>query len=511
MSEPTTNSEVCDPASVTILVRAGMAIVTPHHEEVLRPVLSYKELAFRPNPESGLQRISARKQVCDREGEGLIIAIGCIPRAARHLTQAGYTVQVHDDRDRTEYPYAIDERYLADAESIVPGLASAIECHMEGILEAGIGNQKTQVLGCMCQLFHSAKIFIACKTIEATRSIAVELGPYLGGEVEAVKGWNWRSACRVVCGTFGSLDRSEPADWQILIFADAFEGIHKANWDARADYRHRRIYALVDSRRPRSPREELLFETLAGPVIYRAPQRRQRPATEFLAAFATHASCSAPSSGNARDRRFALWHDVRRNQAIADVAIGLSCGRDATLWDHEILPAGEQALSALEPQSGVIVIVDGIEHGEQLHRLLPGWHFLNGRPTSDRTVTGALSASVWGSPRNSIVTAVIANSLLSFDCRILIWASGGCVPFIPTRLGRSWQSHFLIDFWDDGDNQLAADTRQRLGVYKSIGCRLVGGKLDQRERSLAQAGTPRNPDSHRNTSHRRCRSHLPSV
>ncbi len=511
MTESVAHSELSSAGCVTITVRAGVAIVRPAHEDLLRPVLCYHELSFRRDPSGVVQHTPVTEHVCVRYGDGLMIPIGCIERVVRHLAQMGYESQVEDCRNRSDYPCQVEERHVAEAEAIVPGLAATLAVHREGIIEVGGGNRKTNLLGTMCQLFHGARIFIACKTIEATQTIATELGAFLGGEVEAVHGWNWQSSCRVVCGTFGSLDRSDSADWQILIFADAFEGIQETNRFARAAYRHRRLYALVDLRKQRSPRDELLFETLAGPVIYRDPQCRQRPVTEFLAAFATHASCESQLLDNARDRRVALWRDTRRNQAVADVALAISCGDESPLWERGLFLQDDQSLSSLGSRPGVIVMVDSVEHGERLRRLLPGWHFFHGRPNENTTAANGGSAGAWGIPRNSIVTAVAASTLLCFGCRILIWASAGSVPFIPTSIGRSTLSHLLIDFWDDGNCQLAADTQQRLNAYRSIGCRVLGGNLDRREQALFRESEPAPRNRHRNTSRRHRRSHRPSV
>lgn len=511
MTESVAHSELRSAGSVTITVRAGMANMRPAHEDLLRPVLSYHELTFRRDPTGRVQRVPVTEHVCEREGDGLMIPIGCIDRVVRHLAQMGYEVQVEDCRNRADYPCQIEGNCVEEAVAIAPGLAAAVASHIEGILEVSSGNRKTNLLGTICQLFHGAKIFIACKTIEATQTIATELGAFLGGEVEAVHGWNWQSSCRVVCGTFGSLDRSDPADWHILIFADAFEGIQETNRFARAAYRHRRLYALVDPRKQRSPRDELLFETLAGPVIYRDPQCRQGPVTEFLAAFATHTSCENQLLESARDRRVSLWHDSRRNQAVADVALALSCGDEPPLWEHGLFLQDDQSLSSVGSRPGVIVIVDSVEHGERLRRLLPGWHFFHGRPNENTTAAIGGSVGIWGVPRNSIVTAVAASTLLCIDCRILIWASAGSVPYIPTSIGRSSLSHLLIDFWDDGNCQLAADTQQRLNTYRSIGCRILGGNLDRREQSLIRESEPAPRNRHRNTSRRHRRSQRPSV
>lgn len=503
---PSTNA---GPARVTITVRAGISLVRPPCTEVLRPALTYEEHSFRSNSDYHVTHSVSAVAACKQVGDRLEIPTGCLVRVMQQLSGAGYEFHIDDHRDRLADPYRIDERYLSDAEAIVPGLATAVEHHPEGVLEVD-DQRKTDILGCLCQLFHHARLFIACKTIEAARSIATGLGHYLGGEVDAVHGWDWQSSCRVVCGTFGSLNRSDPADWQILVFADAREGIQKTNNDARTNYLHRRVYALDDLRKPRSPEEELRIEILAGSVIYRDPLLPVRRTTEFLATFLSHASSGGQPCSNARDRRTALWQDSRRNQAIAEVARALAHGEESSLWKYELV-LDEEVIAAIGQQPGVVVIVDSYEHGDQLRRLLPGWHFFNGRPRHDQESLHRIPVSVWGVPRNSIVTAVIADSLPCLDARVVIWASGGNVPFLPPVLERSRQRLLLIDVWDDGNHLLAAETRQRLDTYRSLGCRVLGSSLVRREQCLTQQIASRNSTPHQNTSRRRRRSHRPSV
>jgi hypothetical protein len=388
-------------------------------------------------------------------------------------------------------------------------LAEVLRDHRQGVLECKDG-RRADILGCLCQLFRPATIFIACKTIEAAQSMAAALGHYLGGGVEAVHGWNWRSSCRVVCGTFGSLDRSDPADWQILVFADACEGIQTTNNDAMSRYVHHRVYAFDNPRKPRSSEEQLRIEILAGSPIYRDPAFPQQRTTEFLAAFLSYASSGGSQSPNARDRRTALWGDARRNQAIVEVAQALAQGKETPLLDHQLVP-DEKVFASLGQQPGVLVVVDSLEHGEQLRRLLRDWQFFHGQPRCDQTCSHGISVATWGVPRNSIVTAVVADSLVCLDARIVIWASGGSVPYVPPVLARSRQTQLLIDIWDDGNPLLAADTRQRLNAYRTLGCRILGNNVVRREQVLSQEIESRNSNTNRNTSRRHRRSHRPSV
>ncbi len=497
------------PLPVTITVNGGLSQVRPACTEVLAPVLSYEEFRFGPSADGRLAHFVASEVAYKQVDDHLEIVTGCLQRVIQRLAEAGHEVTVDDRRNCSHDPIQINTSVLSDAEAIAPGLAEVLRVQRQGVLECK-DCRRADIVGCLCQLFRPATIFIACKTNEAAQSMAARLGQYLGGGVEAVHGWNWAFSCRVVCGTFQSLNRSNPADWQILVFADAREGIQATNNDAMRDYCHHRLYAFDDPRKRRSPEEELRIEILAGSVIYRDPQLRRPRTTEFLAAFLSHSSSGGHPSTNARDHRTALWQDSRRNQSIADVARALARGEETSLWNHELV-LEEEDIAPLGQQRGVVVVVDSYEHGNQLRRLLRGWQFFHGQPHRDQTALHSAPVPVWGVPRNSIITAVVANSLTCMDARIVVWASGGNVPFLPPVLGRSQQTQLLIDVWDDGNSLLAAETRQRLDIYRTLGCRILGDNLARREQVLSQQIESHDSIANQNTSRRRRRSHRPSV
>jgi len=494
----------CSPTLVTIRTHGGMAYVSPSLPDILRPILSYDDVTFHRDSHHRLQITHIREAVCALQGDALLIPIGCISRVVRRLNQLGYQTRIEDRRDFRDAPCSFNH-YATESDSIAPGLASRLSRHAEGLIESSSEERTTDLLGVMCWLFHPLKVFIACKTVSESQTLASGLGRFLGGEVSAVRGWNWSSPCRVVCGTFQSLDRSDPADWQVLIFANAFEAIQSATHSARNEYRHRRIYAVVDPTRSRSLREELMFETLAGPVIYRDSARQHRSPPELMAAFANHSSRANQLFEDARERRISCWHDTARNQAIVDVASSLVAQETSELEEHGLFLDDEQAISLLNSSPGVIILVDSADHGDQLRRLLPAWQFFESR-TNESQTAGRTRLNPWGVPRNSIVTVVAARNQLNIDGQVLIWASAGKVPFVPSQLFKSARPRLVVDFWDDGNSQLAADTLMRLNAFRTSKLRILG-HLEQQEQGLKLQIDSDLARRHQNTSRRRRRSH----
>ncbi|MFO0871288.1 MAG: hypothetical protein U0935_20380 [Pirellulales bacterium] len=509
MSQNRTLTTESGPLTVTITVNGGLSQVRPACTEFLAPVLTYEEVLFDRDRDGHLAHSVASKVAYKQVGDHLEIVTGCLDRVIQRLTEAGHEVTVNDLGNCSHDPVQINLSVLSDAEAIAPGLAEVLRVHPQGVLECK-DRRRADIIGCLCQLFRPATIFIAFKTNEAAQSMVAGLSPYLGGGVEAVHGLNWTFSCRVVCGTFQSLNRSNPADWKILVFADAHEGIQATNNDALGDYCHHRRYAFDNPQKRRSPEEQLRMEILAGAVIYRDRQLPRQHTTEFVAAFMSHGSSGGQPSTSTRDRRTALWGDDRRNHAIAEVAQALAQGNETPLWNHELV-LDERVIASLGPQPGVVIVVDSVQHGEQLRRHLPDWQLFHGQPRGDQTAAQGIAISTWGVPRNAIVTAIVANKLVGLDARIVIWASGGSAPYIPTILKRSRQTQLLIDVWDDGNPLLAADTRQRLEIYRALGCRILGNKQGRREQVLTQEIESRDSNTHRNTSRRRRRSQRPSV
>ena len=94
----------------------------------------------------------------------------------------------------------------------------------EGIIGATRGKARNALIGTVCRLLPRSRTFIACSTRPRCREIADALGPYVGGEVQAVHGGNWQSPCRVVCGTHTSFGTSAPARHQLALASSIFTG-----------------------------------------------------------------------------------------------------------------------------------------------------------------------------------------------------------------------------------------------------------------------------------------------
>ncbi len=475
---------VADQITITVLP-TGMAIVQPACEDVLRPILTYQEMTFRRKGSDQVSGAFMTVSVYSIEDDRLLMPHGCVPRVKRCLEQRGHLVTIMDHRVPDAHFDLATANRVVDTEGRFPGLAARLRVRREGIIEVETGKQQSEMIAAMCLLSPQTKFLIACKTIDAARELAVDLRPYLVNEVDAVHGHNWRYSRRVVCCTFGSLDRSDPQAWDVLIFADAFNGIQKTNNPARGKYAHRRVYALVAPSLPRSQTDELLFEVLAGEVIYRDPKCRQKVRQNLSVAFATRSSPSVSEQPSPLARHMSLRTDEARNRSIAHLAMTLSSGEPTSDWNLERILPDTTGQPSPGSKPGVIILVDSVEHGEQLQRLLPSWYLHDGRPSNCSTSVLRRTADAWGISSNTIVTAVAASRMHTFHCQIVIWASGGTRPFIPQYFDRLPRPCLFVDFWDHRNGQPAEDTQERLKFYRSCNCRILSHDLAHQERLLA--------------------------
>lgn len=496
---------VADQITITVLP-GGMAIVQPACEDVLRPILTYQQMTFRRKGSDQVSRVGMTVSAYSVQDDRLLISHGCVPRVKQCLEQCGHHVTIVDRRAPDRHFDLATASRVVDAEGRFPGLAGRLRARREGIIEVEAGRQQSEMIAAMCQLSPQTKFLIACRTIDAAQELAENLRPYLLSEVEAVHGHNWCYSCRVVCCTFCSLDRSNPQEWDVLIFADAFDGIQETNNLVRGEYVHRRVYALVAPSRPRSQTDELLFEVLAGEVIYRGPKCRQKVQQNLSVAFVTHSSPSISVQPSPLTRHMILRTDETRNRSIAQLAMTLSSGEPTSDRNLGLNQPGTQALPNLGFRPSVVILTDSVGHGEQIQRMLPSWRLFDGCPSESLTSTELSSADPWIVPGNSIVTAVAAGRFHAYDSRILIWASGGSKPFIPQYFERLPVPCLLVDFCDHGNGQLAKETQDRLQFYRSINCCILDNDLVHQEQRLVEKIVSRSSGSHRHTSRRPRRS-----
>lgn len=502
------------PCTVEIRIGHGVATVDPGCEDLLLPLLTYDDLTFARSANGRMAHQTASRRVyASLPGNRLLIPVGCVHRVCDRLRATGFQVCVRDFRRLDGNPHQISADYRPVAEQSLPGLADAIAAHTEGILEVAQGPQRVRIAGTITRLLPNARCFLAAATRDATHAAMRGLGEYLGGSIAEVHGGSWQSGSRVVCGTFTALDHGDPADWDVVIFLDAAEAVAAAVHDVRANYGRHRLYALADPRRARSPKAELLYETLAGPAIYSiSPTIAPAAMTVMLA---TYGAPSRQLLDDPREAKQQLWADPARNRAIADVATALADGDAGTLWQHEMFLDAEAALLSMPAGGGlVVVIVESIEHAEQLAAQLPGWQIWHRRPGPEgQVMPGHVAGVGLGLPTRLIATIAAAAVCPCIGVQVIVMASGGRWPQVPVGVAQPRGSRTIVDFADESHPGLLADTHARIRVYQDLGycihapARLTTGtsnpEIAQPAANMRRNRQRRNP----NTSRRPSRPH----
>ena len=265
--------------------------------------------------------------MCEQiDPETVLIPAGCVDRVDDHLRQSGYQVSVRDHRNIADL--ILDEETCVEVDRWFQGLPEDLGSACGGTLLADRGFHRNKAIAAISYLLRDEKVFVACSTRERTHKVARAMDPWVQS-VACVHGRNWRSGERVVCGTFASLDSSDPQDWDVILYEDALEATAKANHDARRRYGWHRVYAFASPGDVNNHKNKLLTELLAGPII-------NPPDTRAAVSNVTFARYEAPSVSAAkkdpmRDNMLLINND-HRNQAIASIAEALVNKDMASLW-----------------------------------------------------------------------------------------------------------------------------------------------------------------------------------
>jgi len=442
---------------------------------VLARQLEYAEICFDLTGSHRLLHRRRTRQVYDRTRSGqLVIPVGCVGRVRQHLSQQGLDLRIVDRRHLDRANLQVLEDCTSQADRSFPGISDTIHMQTEGILAAPRGKPRNALIGTLCHLLPGARTFVACSTQARCHEIADALGPFVGGDVQAVHGGDWGSACRIVCGTYTSFDTSDPADWDMLVFEDATEALGKRTHDNRGRYADHRVYAFIDPQMPLSAKDQLLLEVLAGPVIYRVPTRSRRAPAPIEVVFANVPLRHQRPAGNPRQQKEDLWADQQRNTVIARVATAFAQRDPAPLWEAGVMLDCADPFSRWDHTPTVAVIVESARHADDLANALPGWKILHSRPGTDgKTADASGGWADWVLPPRSIVTITRASRMKTFAPDVIVMAAGGSHPLLPRGLARRAKPVLIVDFADDGHHVAVKDREQRVRAYTELGCQIA--------------------------------------
>jgi hypothetical protein len=316
-----------------------------------------------------------------------------------------------------------------------------------------------------CQLFPRAHVLVPAPTRAGVLRLQGKLSRLLPSEVGLAQGLG-QGGPRVQVVTPSTLTHalSEPFDLLLLPDAVAVARAERA-FAHLARYPGRRVYGFVRPGEKLGVRERLVLEGLCGRVIYTAPGPRGRAAVRVLLAESPWAPALGVSGALARKK--AIWHDGKRNDAIATLAVMLARRQGDQARDLGLLPDDGRPLVRHLGVPRVAVAVESPGHGRELLQRLPGWTLCAGVPAADGVgeVTGRLS--------RCIITRLMAHKVANLDVDVLIRADGTewplTLPGFPPYVPRPGWEVVLVDMADDADARAEDDTRSRLRDYQARG------------------------------------------
>ncbi|MDB5320478.1 MAG: hypothetical protein JWN40_2109 [Phycisphaerales bacterium] len=459
----------------------------------LREDLEYSRSEFEPGGPHGYLRVPVEYTLCQFDaGDGLIVPTGLVPRLRQRLEKHGHLVNITDRRvfdEGSQIDPTVLARALGDDQRFLTAVASV----SRGQLETRNGHEAVDRIVQIFRLFPHAKIVVAAATRKQVRKLAWQLRRCLRTPVGIALSGTRPGEGRLMVSTLEMIRCIAPI--HVLILADIAQcgGMVAKQTMGHCAYA-KRVYGFVKRGAQLGPANARCVEAITGPVIYRIG-----PELAIVsAAILTVASFpQAWKSEGLERKRKTVWHNTRRNDAIAKTAIAMATGDLNVLGEMGLfLDEPADVLDTFRSSMQVAILVESTEHAHELLKRLPAWEI--GSQISDANqgpVTTAEPVGISG-PTGMIVTFMWA-ALHGIDADVVIRADGGSTNFPlkgfpPAKEACSSGRVFFIDIADDFDNQAARASRHRLQDYRRRGW-LIDSSGDRPEPSggMQQATQPR--------------------
>jgi hypothetical protein len=454
---------------VVIEIRQSFAWIDPPCEDILGPLLTFDEVISQPAALLGFQIQRQKNRFCRLDPQGRLITLaGFVPRIKHVLTATG---QIEVQIVTTANHLLVPDQLLIDCtDGDDRDYLDALMQNTRGQIVVQNPRQLEDLLLLTCWLYSGVRILVVAYTREEVKwlyrmlahslpdqvamTVGIEAGPHLGARILVTTGYTFPHALQ-------DTDRFEVV---LIIQPHAAVG-GPMPVGAYTDFGRRNIYAFIPPELEVDEQSALEVEGICGPIIYEAfgPWgRRANIQVLLLEPPLTPTICPGKALEH---KRQCIWHNPVRNQFLTDVAIAMATGQDEIV--HTQGPLSLIIDLRPEPMGGrrVIVLVENIEHGQELANLLPDWPLFC---SAARDSGSPLPAS--GLPAKCIVSLFVAHQLPELPFDVLIHATAGKgppdVPGFPPRFQERRPDVVLIDLADEGDERSEENTHHRLSAYK---------------------------------------------
>lgn len=479
--------------SVQIDVFHGRSRLEPAPDEkLLEGVINYTQKTFQATGEG---QIAEQVEQCDLyeiDGKRMGIPTGLVPAVVKRLKESGKQTVVKDHREFGP-THNTSQQVLSEADEDDRRLLQAVEQHPLGQIEVRGTSKMIEIMHLIRQFFPEANILIPVSTRKFAWYLWRELRGFAGSGVRLNRG-SWPTKpppCMVT--TYMPLETCIPEHWDIILLPDAAHATHKLSSWAMGVFVGSpcRCYSFVRPGQQMGWRSRIRLEAMSGQVIFDIEPGK--PAVEVLWVQPPQQGTSGCERRTLEWKRTAYWHNEVRNQLIAEAAQAFATKDVKKLRAYGVrFENGEPALANSEPPK-VVLLVESVEHGQELLKRLDGWALLDSAavrrnyPDSDA--------------KGEIITATRA-AACGLDADVVIQAVGGAGTgvFRNTVIERSTAADnlptIIVDLADSGDDMAAADVRARYRTYQRLGWDQHGfprrsSTGRRRQRGLKQKGVTR--------------------
>jgi hypothetical protein len=221
---------------------------------------------------------------------------------------------------------------------------------------------------------------------------------------------------------------------------------------------------LTRSERGLLPDERYILESLFGPVIFRPGEEAAR--SEVSVAWLPGTPVPGSPANIVERRRTQIWTNTPRNRLIARAARALRDNDEAELKRvglHEVT----RLLRSVNTTPSTAIVVENVEHAEELARLLPGWRL-------ERACYSPPPGQVVQHDRLIVTKARAAEAFLATQA--VFYAAGGADRWIEhvhlLRTAFAFRRMLIVDVADQFDEHSASETAVREAEYRALGFRL---------------------------------------
>ena len=392
-----------DKPRVRIHVNGRVAGVKPIVTRLMAPLLVTRHLAYEEGGPSGVtSRVQRDPHALGTKDDQLIIQAGLTSKVASVLEKHGHEVEIIDStepRPRVELDATVLGKLLDEESAFV----RAVMANRHGQILAPRLEDRVAQAAAAARAFPEAVISYIVTSRSGARKFHKQLSSRLHEPVALQnEGGYVHSYTRLLVGTGAGLDPDIP---DIIIFIKAAEAIAKQFDPYFERFTNQHVLGFVSGTEQLGARERLRLEARLGPVVFAFPGPMGAPAqVRVLVAESPTTTPPSRSADSLERKRQVVWHNDRRNAAVAAIAEALATGRPDDLYTYGLGLDGVDHLAGIT-NPRVAVLVESPEHGRALARRLTAWSFLTytGR-TGEPAPGGAVDAV--GSPGTELEFAL---------------------------------------------------------------------------------------------------------